>query len=140
MSKTADEVRGVTTQHGKNIKPVVIVPDAPERIKMTKAQAVEHQRKLSLAHEAAEKAKRAVMEAATSTPEEAESALVEDNTQSLLDEKLAELEEMKEALSDKQAELEENPEKRGVKASITRLEKKLDKAEKEVEDLQKSLQ
>ena len=126
MTKTADEIRGVRTLK-KDVPPVQIMPDNPNMMKMSKDEAVAWGEKYRKALAVGEDARRKAMLDADVEP--TEENLEEAATEDAENQKAEIVDGLRAKLADAQEMFEANPKQRGLKANVTKLTKKLDKAE-----------
>lgn len=128
MSKTADQVKGVTSGR-KPEPPRVIMPTNLDLKFMSKAKAVEwtnrYKRALGVAEDA--KAKAMIEPGIEPTPKVVE----EKKAEIQKEETLSELDKVRNQLADAQAKLADDPDNRGLKIKVGKLNKKLDKLENE---------
>lgn len=127
MTKLEDEVRGVRTMKRDDLPPIQVMPTNPDLAKMTKEQAVEWNSRYKKALEIGEEAKRKAMlkPGVEPTQENIKEAVAENQEEEINNE----LDEVRQRLAEATAEFEEDPKKPGLKAKITKLNKKLDKLE-----------
>ena len=131
MTKTSEDVRGVRTTQKKDLPPIEVMPTNPALGQMKREDQIAWKKKYRAAVAAGEKARREAMLAPEVEPTEENLQEAADNDDRA--EKEEKVDDLRAKLAEAEAELEENPKKKGLKARIAKLNKSLDKAEAELE-------
>ena len=130
MTKTENDVRGVRTTKRTDLPPIVPMPTTPGLGQMTRDQQIAWKKKYRAAEAAGEEARRKAMLApgVEPTPENIEKSTKEEDKS----EKESAIIDMREKLAGLQEVFDDNPKKPGLKAQITKLNKKIEAAEEKL--------